>query len=119
MEVLENPPAWELEAGTPTVESTETVAVDDERQITQRYVKIERTGAIVEFAVVYSKLDSEGCWQEILCIDTRNHGTVHRHWNGDHTVREDIEFIASQETIQNGFWDAVGEVYDVAYGEGV
>lgn len=65
---------------------------------------------LVEFAVVLSRL-VDGKWEEILCIDTCNHGTVHRHRDGHGDPVEIVE-IDSPATIQAAHADAIDEVCD-------
>lgn len=113
------PSTWTPDPELETIDSQET-DYPGNRLVSQRTVKYVRDGLIVEFAVVVKQQDASGEWAELLCIDTCNHGTVHRHVNGDHSDegREDISKIETQEDVQNGFWDAIGEAYELAYGEG-
>jgi len=108
---------WWPDASIGTESSLET-AYDEDWQISQRTVRYANTSTIIEFAVTYSVRTGEDGWREILCIDTCNHDSVHRHRDGDHSRHEPIEFIHDQGVIQEQFWEAVGEAYALAYGEG-
>lgn len=66
---------------------------------------------LVEFAVVLVRLDANDEWQEILCIDTCNHGTVHRH-RERHAEPETIVDITSARVIQEQHGIAIDEVCD-------
>lgn len=106
----------------PTRDTFEVQQTDfpGDRLVSQRVVKDRESGLILEFAVVVKERTAGDDWVELLCIDTCNHGTVHRHVDGDHSddARQDIAQVTNQEVVQNGFWDAIGEAYDRAYGEG-
>ncbi|HWU30179.1 MAG TPA: hypothetical protein VN041_13940 [Microbacterium sp.] len=66
---------------------------------------------LVAFAVVLSRKIGERSL-EIVCIDTLNHGCVHRH-DGDHNAPfKAIRAISSQQDVQESFHDAYDEVYN-------
>ncbi|MFJ6429728.1 hypothetical protein [Microbacterium maritypicum] len=108
---------WWPDPEIETEESVET-AYEDDWQISQRTVVYKNTSQIVEFAVTFSRHTGDDEWAEVLCIDTCNHQSVHRHRDGNHSKLEDIEFISDQDIVQNQYWEAVGEAYALAYGEG-
>jgi hypothetical protein len=82
-------------------------------RVTQRTVRCARTGMLVEFAIVVSRLVGDR-WSEALCIDTCHHGSVHRHRNGDHTTTPDRLFaIESASDVQRGLSIAIDEAYDL------
>lgn len=105
--------SWSPAADEPTEEQTVFTDVTATTRITQRTVRYERTGMLSEFAVTVS--EHNGCrWTERLCIDSCNHGTVHRHKNGDHKSAPDvIRKIESANDIQQGLSDALTEAYDL------
>lgn len=106
---------WSPDPSRPTETSTETLQTTSTRRLSQRTVKYQGENRLVEFAVVVTLNDGVTAEREILCIDTCNHGTVHRHRDGDHRSREDIRVIDSQDVIQDCFWDALEEAMVVAY----
>lgn len=110
--------AWSPDPQEPTVEEQETNFISDTVLIAQRTVRYVRNDSIVEFAVVVQEQVGQDQWREVLCIDTCNHGTVHRHRDGDHTRLEDLAPITDQGVVQDGYWEAVGEAYDLVYNEG-
>lgn len=114
---LTNPDRWWPDPSLPVEETVETI-VDDGWQISQRVVRYVVSREIVEFAVTYSIATGDGKFEEVVSIDTCNHEAVHRHRNGDHSTREDIQFIGTQQVIQDQYWDAVEEAYALAYGKG-
>lgn len=68
---------------------------------------------LAEFAVTVSEHDGVR-WVERLCIDTCNHGTVHRHRDGDHRSEpEVIRPIEAALDVQQGLSDALDEAYDL------
>ena len=66
---------------------------------------------LVAFAVVLSRKVGDRSL-EVVCIDTLNHGCVHRH-DGDHNAPfKVVRQISSQQDVQESFHDAYDEVYD-------
>lgn len=103
---------WTYDKSEPVDKRDLAEEVSATSRISQRTVRYESNNMLVEFAVVYSVF-IEKQWIERLCIDTCNHGTVHRHRDGDHTSPPDvIREIRSPQDVQECFWDAVGEAYD-------
>lgn len=86
-----------------------TVALDPEHVISVRRVLWNRQ--LVAFAIVLSRRVGDRPI-EIVCIDTLNHGCVHRH-DGDHSAPyREIRAIGSQQDVQESFNDAYDEVYN-------
>ncbi len=106
---------WTPDPNEPVDEFRESEPVNATTRISQRTVTYRRDGKIIEFAVVLSTLNSSGEWDEILCIDSCNHGSVHVHRNGNHSdPPEIIEMITNQEVLQNQYWEAIGAAYNEA-----
>lgn len=75
-----------------------------------RRVRLVRSGMLVEFAVVLAQRDHRGKSHEVMSIDTRNHGTVHRHGPG-HGPPETIEEISSPNILERALSEAIDETY--------
>lgn len=104
---------WTPDMSRPTEEDRNTAHVTLTGVVAQRVVRDVETQLIVEFAVMYCETQPDGQTAEILCIDSCNHGTVHRHVNGDHgSEPQVIREITTQDDVQDGYWEAVAEVYD-------
>src|SRR6218665_1834483 len=82
-------------------------------RVTIRTKRYERTGMLVEFAVLTHVLQ-DGEWVERLCIDTCHRGSVHRHDHGNHASYTEIETIDSPKSIQSNLSPAIDEAYAVA-----
>jgi len=78
-------------------------------------------GQLMEYAITYSRMRDDGEYEEITCIDTQHHGSVHRHDDGDHKKAPKIlRPIRSQEDVQESFkasYDEVFEIYLSSKGE--
>lgn len=110
-DALEAKNIWHADPFEASEEWSETDYPSATMKISQRTVTLIRNSHVIEFAVVLWVLES-GEWSEKLCVDSCNHGSVHRHRDGDHSRLEVIEVITSQEVLQNHYWEAVGEAYD-------
>lgn len=105
---------WAPKSGEPTFEKRNTTQINATTKVSSRTVHFAQSNLIVEFAVVVSRF-VDGAWTEVLCIDSCNHGTVHRHRDGDHgSDPEVIALITSQRIVQDSYWDAIDEAYDEA-----
>jgi hypothetical protein len=104
---------WTIDQTEPLDRQDLSDQVSATSRIIQRTKRYQRNNMLVQFAVVYSVfIDKE--WIERLCIDTCNHGTVHRHRDGDHQSEPElIRLIRSPRDIQECVWDAVDEAYDL------
>lgn len=101
---------WERPSDDECVERTFDYWLSATVKYVDRTVWTRRENMLVEFAVVLVQLvDDE--WQEILCIDTCNHGTVHRH-REQHREPEPIVDITSARVIQEQHAIAIEEVCD-------
>lgn len=86
-----------------------SIGLDDAYVISFR--RVLWSGQLVAFAVVLSRKVGDRSL-EIVCIDTLNHGCVHRH-DGDHNAPfKVVRAISSQQDVQESFHDAYDEVYD-------
>lgn len=106
-------PPWQPDPDEPWDEQSDVVQPDATTRIVSRYRRQARNGMLIEFAVTLSILDQDGQWCEVLCIDTTNHGSVHRHRDNDHTSPpEVIAEITSPDVIQEHHQAAIDEAYD-------
>ncbi len=88
------------------------VALEEQYLLNVR--RVTWNGQLVEYAVVLSFRESvDEAWVEIHSIDTKHHGCVHRHRDGDHTSWDEIRPIQSQADVQSSFADSYDEVYSV------
>lgn len=86
-----------------------SVGLDDAHVLSSR--RVLWNSQLVAFAIVLSRRVGERSL-EIVCIDTLNHGCVHRH-DGDHNAPfKVVRAISSQQDVQDSFHDAWDEVYD-------
>lgn len=87
-----------------------TIALDEAYLLSTRRVLWNRQ--LVAFAIILVRMVGDRNL-EIVCIDTMNHGCVHRH-DGDHdSPHTVIRAIGSQVDVQESFHDAYDEVYNV------
>lgn len=93
----------------PTAETTTTLYLG-QFLLTQREIRLESKGMLVEFAVVVSKTTREGR-REILCIDNCHRNNVHKHLNNhtDFTVLKELVF---EGDLDEAFLQAVDEATD-------
>jgi len=105
------PPTWLPDPAEPYWQETFETHPDLSSTISDRVVRYERTNQLIEFAVILT-VERGGAPEEVLCIDTCNHGTVHRHRNGNHT--DDPETIATldPDELESRHSDAFDECYD-------
>jgi hypothetical protein len=92
-------------------EETIPVPVDPMNLITMR--RVEWEDQLVEYAIIHSRKDSNGKWVEVTSIDTKFHGSVHRH-DGPHatTPYKVLRPILTQEDVQESFKSSYDEVYN-------
>lgn len=88
-------------------------------RMTVREVRFDRNGTLIEFAVVVTRRDVDRVPRAILCIDTCNHGTFHRHSSG-HGPPHVIHEICTPDILSQALSVALDETYaaDNAYENG-
>lgn len=86
-----------------------TVGLDEANTLAVR--RILWNGQLVGYAIVWAR-SVAGRSLEMVCIDTMNHGCVHRH-DGDHaTPYKQLRPINTQADVQESFHEAYDEVYN-------
>lgn len=83
------------------------VLQSNDMRFVQREVRLESSGMLVEFAVTVSQT-IEGRQVELLCIDSCNHGSVHRHLN-NHKEYSAIKELLFEGDLDAGFALAIDE----------
>jgi len=73
----------------------------------QREVRLEANGMLTEFAIVVLEV-VEGQDIELLCIDSCNHGSVHRHLE-NHSKLSVIKELLFEGDLHIGFELAIAE----------
>lgn len=101
----------------PTSENTTTLYLG-QFLLTQREIRFEPKGMLVEFAVVVSETTRKGK-REILCIDNCHGNNVHKHLNNhkEYTVLKelvfegdlDVAFLQAVDEATNYCLDRIGE----------
>lgn len=102
---------WKRPPNEECIERTFDYPLSATMKYVDRTVWTRRENMLVEFAVTLVQLDAEGVWREVLCIDTCNHGTVHRH-RDNHGEPETIVEVTSARVIQEQHGLALDEVCD-------
>lgn len=105
-------PAWAPDPDEETWERRTTDPIDNTSQISDRVVRYMRNNQLIEFAVIYEEFE-DGEYRERLCIDTCNHGTVHRHVNGDHDSEPAHIGDLDPDTLEERHYEAIAEAYDL------
>lgn len=77
---------------------------------TQREVRIETNGMLVEFAIIVSEYIS-GETREVLCIDSCHRSNVHKHLN-NHTEYIVLKELLFEGDLDEAFLQAVDEATD-------
>ena len=88
-------------------------------QLTQREVRLEQNGMLVEFALIVSEW-KDGESEELLCIDSCHDESVHRHLN-NHSQLSVVKELLFDNDLQAGFEIARTEAmkfYDEKSGAG-
>jgi hypothetical protein len=109
--VGDNVATWAPDPKEPVWVATNQTDPDITTRISDRVVRYDRNGMLIEFAVVLSIFDN-GAWREVLCIDTCNHGTVHRHRDGNHDESPEIIATLDPDDLESRHADAIDEAYD-------
>lgn len=97
---------WQPPEG-PTYVVSPFVLQSNNLRLVQREVRLENSGMLIEFAITVSQI-VEGKHVELLCIDSCNHGNVHRHLN-NHKEFSVIKELLFEGDLDAGFDLAIDE----------
>lgn len=86
------------------------IALDQENTLSVR--RVLWNGQLVAFAIVLSRKIGDRSI-EMVCIDTLNHGCVHRHDGSHSDPFKVLRPVLTQEDVQESFHEAYDEVYNV------
>lgn len=98
----------------PTNEITTTLHLG-QYLLTQREIRLEATGMLVEFVVVVSEKSREGR-REIMCIDNCHRNNVHKHLN-NHTEYSVVKELIFEGDLDDAYRKAVEEAADLCWNQ--